>query len=194
MTRKAIGTILSVFFLLNFAFASEIPIYDIGKENRQLKDFTIGLIVDSNQENIDQITQIKEVKLINSRFTITSIEDNYWFVFSIKNSTSETITRIVGFDEVYMETADIYYQTDSGWHHEQNGLSQPMDLREIKNRSPVFYLSINAGETKTVYLKLHSRFDGVVGACVSTFIVLTGRGILCELSILAASKAETEIE
>jgi len=166
MIRKITGTIISVFFLLNFAFASEIPIYEVGKKNRQLNDFTVGLIIDSSQMNINQIAKIKEVQLINSRFTITSLEDNYWFIFKIKNSTSESLNRFVGFDEVYMETADIYYQTDTGWHHEQNGLSQPMALREIKNRCPMFCISLNSGETKTVYLKLHSKFDGVVGVLI----------------------------
>lgn len=163
MIRSSIVIITSILCLLNIATASEIPIYDIGKENIQLKDFTVGLIVDSNQENIDQISKIKDVELLNSRFTITSLENNYWFVFRIKNSTSKSIKKIVGFDEVFMEAADLYYQIDTGWHHEKNGLSQPMNHRGIKNRCPVFFVSLGAGETKTVYLKLHSKFSGVVG-------------------------------
>lgn len=164
MIRKTLGTIFSVLFLLNFAFASDIPTYDIGKKNIQLKDFTIGLIIDKSHEmTINQIAQIKEVKLTNSRFIIKSIDDNYWFIFNIENSSSETIKRIIGFDEVYMETADIYYQTVDGWHHEKNGLSQPMEQREIKNRCPIFYVSLKAGETKTIYLKLHSKFALILG-------------------------------
>jgi len=166
MIRKITGTIISVFFLLNFAFASEIPIYEVGKKNLQLNDFTVGFVVDSGQLNIDRLAQIEDFQLISSRFTFTSLENNYWFVFKMTNSTSESLKRFVGFDEVYMETADLYYQTDKGWHHEQNGLSQPMGLREIKNRCPVFCVSLNSGETKTVYLKLHSKFDGVVGVFI----------------------------
>lgn len=164
MINKVLVTILSVFFLLNFAFGSDIPTYDIGEKNIQLKDFTVGLIVDSSHDmSIAQIAQIKDINQTNSRFIIKSIDDNYWFIFKIENSSSKTIKRIIGFDEVYMETADIYYLTGGGWHHEKNGLSQPMEQREIKNRCPIFYVSLEAGETKTIYLKLHSKFALILG-------------------------------
>ena len=38
MLKRAIGFIITVFFLLNFAFASEIPIYDIGYIKGAIED------------------------------------------------------------------------------------------------------------------------------------------------------------
>jgi len=84
MLKKIIGIVLSTIFLLNFVHASEIPIYDIGKDKLQLIDFSTGLIIDSNQTmNINQISKIKDINITNSRFTINSINNNYWFVFKI---------------------------------------------------------------------------------------------------------------
>ena len=164
MKKKVLISLLFFFAVFSHTIADDIPLYEIGKEGVALKDFTVGLIVDSSRKmDINEISAIRDVELTNSRFTISSIFNNYWFVFKIKNSTSGKIKRIIGFDEVYPETADLYYQTDSIWYHEKGGLSQPMDLREIENRCPVFYLSLNAGESKTVYLKLHSKFALVLG-------------------------------
>ena len=155
---KKVSIIIISFFLFAHVFASDIPCYDIGKSNFKLKDFTIGLIIDSTQVmDINQIAETKDVQLTNSLLYITSMDNNYWLMFNIRNSTSETIKRIVGFNEAIMETADLYYKTDTGWHHEQNGLSQAIDKRQIKNGCPVFYISLKAGETKTVYLKINTK-------------------------------------
>ena len=58
MFKKITITIIS-FFLFAHVFASDIPCYDIGKSNFQLKDFTIGLIVDSTQ--VMDINQVAEI-------------------------------------------------------------------------------------------------------------------------------------
>nr|NQU93328.1 sensor histidine kinase [Bacteroidota bacterium] len=166
--KRIILIVIGFFLFIITVSASKIPVYNVGDEKQQLNNFSVGLIIDPGRKlDIDKIAEMQESStLVNSRFTISSIFENYWFIIKIKNVSSETIEQIVGFDEVYMETADIYYQTDTGWHHEQNGLSQPMNLRQIENRCPVFYVSLQPGETKTIYLKLHSKFALVVGVFV----------------------------
>ena len=66
-------------FFINFVNATKIPVYDISKDDLHLEDFSVGLIIDSSQMmNISDIANIKDqTKLVNSRFTIKSINNNY---------------------------------------------------------------------------------------------------------------------
>ncbi len=168
MTKLDRIILLFILFAANIAFATNLPLYKVSGESLMLNDFEVGLIIDSNRNlSIDQISQIREMELVNSRFTITSIEEDYWFVFNIENTSTQSIEQIVGFDEAFMESADLYYRSDSGWHYEQNGVKQPINKRVLKNRCPVFQLTLAAGETKTVFLKIHSKFTGVIGVFIA---------------------------
>lgn len=158
-------TFSACFFLETSAYATEIPIYDISDENYSINNFSLSVLTDSSRQMQIEEVENKNIlpQIVNSRFFIKSTEMNYWFIFKIKNTSSTTLHRIIGFDEIYMDIADIYYRTDSGWHHEPNGLSQPIEQRKIKNRCPIFSVSLKSNETKTIYLKLHSNFSNTVG-------------------------------
>lgn len=151
-------------------YSQNIPVVNISSQQQIITSFPVGLIIDYKKDN--SITQIAKIptpqKIVLSRYNLPSIDPNYWFMFQIKNQMDEKIYRIIRFDEVYMENADIYYQNKNDWYHESNGLSKPLHLRTIPNRAPVFLVSLKPGETKTIYLKLHSKFVLVVGIHVES--------------------------
>lgn len=164
---KAIFIFLILFFCIAKVCLSNIPEYEIGNKSEKLENFEMGLFIDPDRKlTIEELALKKYFPLTNSRFKVESIDSDYWFVFKLKNSSSKEINRLVGFDEVYMETADIYYQENGSWHFEKNGLSEPMESRRIKNRCPLFNVRLTAGETKTIYLKLNSGFALILGIFV----------------------------
>ena len=173
--HKSILVFLILFFYTGNDCFSKIPEYEIGNKSEKLDNFEMGLFIDPDRNlTIEELALKSDFPLTNSRFTIKSIENDYWFVFKLKNSSSKNISRLIGFDEVYMETADIYYQENGSWHIEKNGLSEPMKSRRIKNRCPLFNVKLAAGETKTIYLKLNSGFALVLGIFVekmSSFVL-----------------------
>jgi signal transduction histidine kinase len=166
--RHLPGKVIFLIFLLLFfklSTASVIPVFDIGAQQNESNVFSVGLIVDHGQTlDIDEIAKIKDsFQIIPPRFTIPSIDANYWFAFKLTNSSSNSVGQILGFDEACIEVANIYYKKDSAWFTEANGLLKPIGLREVRNRCPLFYVAIGPNETRTIYLKMHSQFAVSIG-------------------------------
>lgn len=148
--------------------AQEIPVHEVGTSNTQLKHFTVGLLIDSSRElGIDDIVALKGTyELTESRYAVKEIRKNYWFIIKVKNSSSEEVDRIVGFDEVFMKRVDIFYKNDSVWHQDQSGLSVPLNERSFKNRCFLFKVSLEPNEVKTIYLKMDTEFALVTGITI----------------------------
>lgn len=158
--------IIFTFFFVNSLLADTIPIYTIGNEGKGFKNFTLGLIVDSTRtlQIEDAINLQANAKNINSHFTIPSIEPNYWFILKLHNPLNINLIQTIGFNEACFEVADIYYEIDDGWHYEKNGLNVPLKQRSMHSRWPIFEVSFEPNETKTIFLKLHSEY--LVPLCV----------------------------
>jgi len=146
----------------------ELPIYDVSKPYISFEDFTVNVFEDpSNKLEIDSISKLHQLfKPAQSRYTIKSIKQTYWFAFELSNSSSEKIEKIIGFDEVFLETVNIYYPSVSGWNTQKSGMSVPMDKRPLRNRCPLFLITLEPGETKTIYLEAYSAFALVTGITI----------------------------
>jgi signal transduction histidine kinase len=166
---RTLFLILTLILLQNgVCFAANIPVYNINNSDIQESNFTVGVYVDScNNKGIDDILLLYEqFKNRRSRYTIKSINNTYWFVFELTNTTSERVERIVGFDEVFLDKVDIYYKEDSVWQTESNGVSVPLAKREVRNQCPNFEIAFNPHESKTIYIKVKSRFALTLGITV----------------------------
>lgn len=165
------------FFFLQCSFLSlsaqdtSLPVIEVGSLDFNLDSFEVSMLVDGTRAmTIDKLHSGEfKLKRRESRFTIPSIDNDYWIVFKIHNNSSKSIQRIIGLDEVYLENVDIYYLNDSIWHHEKNGLSVPIYERIIENRCPVFDVPLAAQETKIIYLKLHSEFAVNFGMLIKDY-------------------------
>ena len=176
--RITLSISIFILFLTSFsitAFAQngiklalDVPGYEIGDEKVDISDFPVGLITDEQGSlTIDDIAaRQKPDMIISSRFYIPSDTDSYWFIFNLTNSSQNHVDRIVRFDEPYIETADIYYRDGNEWRHQNNGLTVPINERNIQNRVPVFLVSLQPKETKTIYLKFHSKYFLTLGLAV----------------------------
>ncbi len=167
--NRIILTLLFISFI-NLGYIHDLPTYDIAKPSLTANDFIVKVLVDSScSMDIDTISKLHKLfKPAKSRYTTKSIRNTYWFAFELTNSSSHKVKRIVGFDEVFLETVDIYYKSGSEWHSKQSGLSVSMNKREIKNRCPLFYVTLNPNETKIIYLKAYSEFALIMGVVVDS--------------------------
>ncbi len=173
-----IALLVAIFFSLT-AFAGdplsdliymEIPGYEVGGDIVDISDFPVGLITDSKGSlGIDDIAaKEKPDAVISSRFNIPSDKDAYWFAFNLINSGQNTVKRIIRLDEPYIETADIYYRDNGVWQSEKNGLVVPIAQRRVPNRVPVFLITLQPKETKTIYLRFHSKYVLGLGIAVES--------------------------
>jgi diguanylate cyclase (GGDEF)-like protein len=151
---------LLVFLTGSSTAADSTPGYDVPAEGTSLRDFSVRYITDTTRSlTVDEIASGRiSGKFISSRFYIPVLDADHWFVFTLNNPSAGSTDLIVRFDEPYMANADLYYRVGNGWHVERNGLVLPINKRSLKTRSPGFPVTLSAGESKTFYLKLHSKY------------------------------------
>ena len=145
-----------------------VPDYEVAGDRIDMSDFPVGLITDEQGLlSIDDIAvRHKPDAIISSRFNIPSDTAFYWFIFKLTNTSQKPVQRIVRFDEPYLESAEIYYRDGKEWHSEKNGLLIPIAERTIQNRVPVFLITVQPNETKTIYLRFHSKYKLTLGTAV----------------------------
>lgn len=175
MRKNISGIVLFFILLAKLGFCTEVKPYTIGNESLGFKDFEIGLIVDPTRElTINDIVKLQDsATLISSRFVISSIKPDYWFILKLHNPTDEMAYQIIGFDEACLEVADFYYFENQGLYYQKNGLQIPLVDRQIQNRWPLEGVMIEPGETKTCYLRMHSNFLITVGIFSETITVFS---------------------
>ncbi|GEM_PF-1432227 len=168
MIRSLLLALTLILLQNGICFSATIPVYNINNSNIQESNFTVGVYIDScNNIGIDDIPLLHgQFKNRNSRYTIKSVNNTYWFVFNLNNPTSENVERIVGFDEVFLDRVDIYYKQDNVWQSKKSGVSVPINAREVKNQCPNFQITLKAHENKTIYLKVKSHFALTIGLSV----------------------------
>lgn len=120
----------------------------------------IKLLTDSTRTlNILQVEEKQyESKSISPQFIVPSIDYDYWFIIKCKNTNDYNVDQLIGFDIACFETVDLYFKDSLEWIHRRNGLTVPIEDREVFSRLPEFIVSFKPYEEKTVYLHLHSKY------------------------------------
>ena len=141
-------------------FSQTIPSYVISSQEETLEKFDVYMIEDDSRTlTIDDVAEGKAGGIItSSRFYVESNKSDYWFCFTLINNSSETVDRIIRFDEPYAEQANLCYKQNGFWHTEKAGLEISLDERQVYNRNPVFQVTVPPGSSRTYYLKLHSNY------------------------------------
>ncbi len=146
----------------------QIPSYNV-EDEIEVDSFKIAFIRDSlGSYTINEVAERSIDDVIPGRFDIPSTDGVYWFAFRIENDTDQSFSKVVRFDEVYMERASIYYVKDSSWYEEHSGLSVEIGAREVENRAPVFLVNLEANTSKTIYLRLNSKFRLSLGISIES--------------------------
>ncbi len=147
--------------------ASPIPSYDISADKISLNPFKVYYITDiTRNRTIDDIASGTLPGVVTpSRLHTKSLNENNWICFSVVNPSSKYITRIIHLDEPLYDEVTMYYRSENNWHEEQSGLSIPLDKRLIYNRTPVFSIPLDPGQSRTIYIKIHSNYGLFTVGC-----------------------------
>lgn len=171
MFKKAVW--LSFWFLVSATAgnAAPLPNHFLDSQNNTLSDFDVLVLIDETQRlNFKDVQEnMPQGELASSRYSLQSSKANYWFAFQLTNSSGEAFDQVIRLGEVFMHTADLYYEEEGQWQVEENGLKIPIYERGVRNRAPIFKISLAPYQTQTYYLKIQSRFHNYIGIFVSDF-------------------------
>lgn len=81
----------------------------------------------------------------------------HWFRFAISNESEEKNWRME-IPYAPLDQIDFYLEPDSGsvWTHKVNGDIYPISQRDLPHRHPIFKFTIETGQTKTIYIRVHT--------------------------------------
>ncbi len=101
---------------------------------------------------------------LNKKNVIANTKAAYWLKFRIINTLKEDQHRVLNFNDPDFEEIDFF----SGEEHYTSGTQFPFTARPIIHKNFVFDVYLNPNETKTIYVKLRSRFHSSFATDLST--------------------------
>ena len=164
------------FFLLLFLFHTalysiQLPLYDVSENKKSLTNFKIAVFQDTTKKlTIDEITnRLAEFHEESARFNIPLADSNNWLGFTLTNSSTKTITRLVRLDESFIDEVDFYLQNKNSYTLYKNGLMIPLSERTYYHRLPVIEVELAPYETKNIFIRYYSiKHSLIVGLNVET--------------------------
>jgi len=115
-------------------------------------------------EPVGEVWSLKEAmdttyRAASNSFAKGYIDHGLWLKLPVYNHSKHPISRIVRFDEPFMDRADLYLVQDGRvLYQEANGLQQPFDQRTLKSSSPAYRVIFPNGFS-TLYIRYQSYFS-----------------------------------
>ncbi len=161
---------LSRFYLIIFlsyiipTIVFSTPQLTLNENVSSYDNFKIEYLEEKPNESlgIDKISKMPFTKTISNAFTFGYKENNFWFRLSVYNDSEKPKNMILELTEIIHKTVDLYILSDP-IIHKKNGLSVPVEKREIQESNPAFSLQFAPYETKELYINLASIY-GVFGS------------------------------
>jgi len=126
---------------------------------KKVDNFTLSYLYDPSQLlSVEQISQTKFTKTLPSQFSFGYIDGTTWYKITVENQ-SDTEEFILSFLEPFSDALNLYREQDGSFIESKNGLSVPLDKREVYDSNPTFNLYIKKGQTKTYYIEAYSKFS-----------------------------------
>ncbi|MEA3228634.1 MAG: ATP-binding protein [Campylobacterota bacterium] len=151
------------FFLLFFISLQVCADIVVNDEKDSYRDFSISYFFDDTDKmSIKEVSKYNFTQTIPSQFTLGYTDKTIWFKLEIKNR-SQTSDFVFSFSEPFWDKFTLYNFIQNSWKEQQAGLLTPLAKREIEDAFPAFALTINSGETKTLYINAQT-VNGYLGA------------------------------
>ena len=150
---------LLLFVLISeLSSADNIPAYDLNDDTQLFS------ISSSHWEDTSLIATPTEAKaqlvngaLIKSHFSIPMTKASHWFAFTLTNVTDHALAKSVYLKQAYPEIVNLHYQHQGKWVSDANGTDIALNKRNVNNILPVFNINLDANESRTFYLEIHSK-------------------------------------
>jgi signal transduction histidine kinase/CheY-like chemotaxis protein len=153
----------TLFILLSAAFnasasASAIPNFDLS-DDIEISNLSSLHWVDTGKASTPEEAKAKLINgvLIKENFSLPLIDASHWFAFTLTNPTDHVLTPSVHIRQTYPNKVNLHYQAQSQWVSQYNGTDIALNQRQVDNLPPVFNLTLDAQESRTLYLEVHSK-------------------------------------
>jgi diguanylate cyclase (GGDEF)-like protein len=125
-----------------------------GKVEHFTMEYYLGSIKDPHM--IKEVFKNKtEIKPVSNALALGYDPREHWFHLILHNNTQENLNYILQFTEQFQHHVDLV--TFSPYYHlEKNGISIPVEQRQIQSAYPAFRLRLRPDERKDLYLKIQS--------------------------------------
>ena len=159
--------ILSYFTFIFMAISlSATPILKLEENTEVYTDFSVEYFEESSDHtplSIDTVTKLDMNLTSSNAFRFGYKNNPIWLKFNIYNNTSEAKDMILELTEMFHKTVDLYIKSGDNIVYEKNGLSVPLNERNIKKMNPSFSLYLDQNEMKEIYIKVESTY-GIFGS------------------------------
>jgi signal transduction histidine kinase/ActR/RegA family two-component response regulator len=157
-----------VLLLTQPLISGEIPVHEIGTGFKSLDRFEVAVYSDTTTAlSFTEIeSKIDKFDITESFFRINNVANSYWFAFKLKNTTQSPIAIMTGFNEAFMNVADIYYYINDQLIHAKGGIEFPASERISFSRTPIVQVTLNPDEERMILMNVESKFAATVGIIV----------------------------
>ena len=163
LMMKFIGFMASLLLLTFPILAQELPKLVLKDAVSTYDDFEVSYCM----EEIDSNLSIKDMGKCNfsstaNAFSFGHKKNNFWFRFAVYNDSDKNKNMVLEVTEIFHKTVDLYAISEN-IRFSKNGLSVPLESRQVKEANPSFNVAFKAYERKELYVHLQSDY-GVFAA------------------------------
>ena len=150
---------LLVFILMSeLSGADNIPAYDMN-DDTQLVNMSSLHWADTSQTltPAEAKTKLVNGEIIERNFSIPMAKASHWLAFTLTNVTDHALGKSVYLEQAFPEKINLHYQQQGQWVSDINGTDIALNKRNVNSIRPVFDINLEAHETRTFYLEMHSK-------------------------------------
>jgi diguanylate cyclase (GGDEF)-like protein len=127
---------------------------DTGKIEHFSMEYYLGNVEDPHA--LEQIFKNEEqIRPVSNALALGYDPQEHWFHLIIHNTTQKEIRYILQFTEQFQHHLDLI-ELSPHYRLEKNGISVPVEQRQIKSSYPAFELRFGPDERKDLYLRIQS--------------------------------------
>jgi signal transduction histidine kinase/CheY-like chemotaxis protein len=148
-----------IFLLLgNTVYANEIPNFNLN-DPMPLSELSSLHWTDDSLTATPSLAKVKMLtgELNTGLFTVPLKKAHHWFAFTLSNPTDRAISPSIFVRQAYPNQVNLHYQQQGQWISLYNGTDVAIKQRQVTKLPPVFNVSIDAGQSQTFYLEMHSK-------------------------------------
>jgi len=101
--------------------------------------------------------QLLNGALIQRHFGMPMTKASHWLAFTLTNVTDHALGKSVYLEQSFPEIVNLHYQHQGKWVSDINGTDIALNKRNVNSIRPVFDLKLEAHESRTFYLEIHSK-------------------------------------
>lgn len=153
-----------LFFLNTNSFSGTIEIKENDAMIRNIQSEFL-VYADTNGLRFEEITALPLSDFQpNKKNVIVHTEATYWLRFNVHNRLEEAQHRVLNFNDPDFEEIELFTNDK----HFSSGTQYPFSYRPIIHKNFVFDLNLEPKETKTIYVRLRSKFHSSFTTDLST--------------------------